>query len=90
LKISQHPVKKPTKTPTTEQITNNKHVQTHNFPTQLPKKNIRGIVGEIFSFDEDGNMSENMTQIGKRDMVCGKYNIIMSLGRWNKSEAAIL
>jgi len=39
VKISQHPVKKPTKTPTTEQITNNKHVQTHNFPTQLPRKN---------------------------------------------------
>ena len=51
----------------------------------------RGVVGEIFSFDEDGNMSENnMTQIGKRDMVFGKYNIVVSLGRWNKSEAAIL
>ncbi len=27
--------------------------------------------------------------MGGGDMVWGKYNIIMSLGRWNKSEAAI-
>ncbi len=35
VKISRHPAKKPAKTPTTEQITTNKHIQTHNFPTNF-------------------------------------------------------
>ena len=45
----------------------------------------RGVIGEIFSlFDEDESLSENM-----RDTVGGKWNIVISFGCRDKSEATI-